>query len=150
MSDIKANFQELITLLEQNKNKKVSTIMPEILTLVTTKQKHKASIRDDNGDVLAIYCYYHKQWELIDECEYGKKKSSSTGLNTMCKEGTSNWTKQQRQAKQQKELLLTQLANGEITHDALTDKLQEIEEARTVIIPREDGLGYATEQEIYE
>jgi hypothetical protein len=146
MSNVKAQYQELVNLLEANKNKKVSTILPQIMELVTTKQKSRTFIKDDEGNILAIYCYYHKRWERLDECEYGKKASSSHGYNTMCKEGTSQWTKQQREAKKAKEQLLTQLANGEITQDELTSLMDEIEEQRTRIIPREDGLGAIDEQ----
>lgn len=139
---VKKAFVELIALLEANENKKVSTLMPQILELASGKSTAKTFYKDDNGNVIAVYCYYHKVWELVSEVEYGAKASTSTGLNTMCKDGVSAWTKQQRQAKVAKEALLEQVASGEVEASELTVKLQEIEEQRQVVIAQESSLGF--------
>lgn len=153
MTTIKKAFVEIATILNENSNKKVSTILPQLLELMTAKSSGgsdigKTFLKDDNGEVFAVYCYYHKQWELISECEYGAKKGTASGLNTMCKEGVSHWTKQQRKAKKAKEALLDSIASGDIEVSDLADKQAEIEEAKVVIVPREDGHGYATADEV--
>lgn len=143
--NVKKAFVELYTILEANQNKKVSTIMAELLEVMTAKSGGGSNgvtfRKDEEGNVTHVFCYYHKKWEAISECEYGAKKNTATGLNTMCKEGVSNWTKQQRAYKVGKEKLLESLASGAITTEDLPTKLEELEEAKDVIVPREDGHG---------
>lgn len=136
MSNIKVSYKELVEFLEANKNKKVSTLMPSILEMVTSKTIAKTFKTNDEGEVTRIFCYYHKEWEDITLVPYGNKKSSSTGYNTMCKEGVSNWSKQQRIAKQATSELLTSLANGDIAIEDLNTHKDAIEQARTTITPR--------------
>lgn len=151
--NVKKAYVEIARILNENSNKKVSSILPELMELMTSKGSGgsdigKTFLKDENGEVFAIYCYYHKKWELISECEYGQKKGTATNLNTMCKEGVSNWTKQQRIAKKAKEQLLAQLASGELSVEDLPNAQAEIEDNRDVIIPREDGHGYDSAEEV--
>ena len=81
-----------------------------------------------------VFCYYHKCWEDIATYTYGPKKSTASGLNTMCKEGVSNWTKQQRVAKQERSELLTKLGSGEVSIEGLPTVEAEIEAKRTSIV----------------
>jgi len=155
MTTIKKAYVEIANLLNDNKNKKVSTILPQLMELMTAKSSGgsdigKTFLKDDNGEVFAVYCYYHKKWELTSECEFGAKKGTASGLNTMCKEGVSRWTKQQRVAKKAKEQLLDSVASGDIEVGDLADKQAEIEEAKSVIIEREDGQGFTSADEAIE
>lgn len=142
MKNVKKVYLPLIELLEANKGKKVSTLLPEIMELVQSKQTAKAFKTDEQGEVTHIFCYYHKKWEPVAECEYGHKKNTATGLNTMCKEGLSNWTKQQREFRKAKEGILDLVTSGELAPQDVEAKLTELEEARNVIHPRKDGIGY--------
>ena len=141
---IKKQYNDIIALLEANKNKKVSTIMPQLLELASSKTNSKTFHKDEDGNTIAIYCYYHKVWELVTEVEYGKKKSTATGLNTMCKDGISHWSKQQRVAKQAKDELLTKVANGELNADDTNDELAIIEENRKLIVAQDERVAYST------
>lgn len=139
MTAIKKQYQELIALLEANKGKKVSTILDDVKALCEAKKggsNGKTFEKDDEGNVTRVYCWYHKEWEDVAEVEYGTKKGTATGLNTMCKQGVSSWTKQQRVAKQAKEAILDMLANGELKHADLQGELDRVEEERQVVIPR--------------
>lgn len=147
MNNIKVNYKELVDFLTLNKNKKVSTLMPNILAMVTSKTTPKTFKCDDKGKVTHIFCYYHKEWEDITLIEYGAKKSSSTGYNTMCKEGVSNWSKQQRKSKQDTANLLDSLANAKIDIKDLQVHKDAIEQARTTIIPRSDNNNANTQDE---
>lgn len=135
MTTIKKDFVSIVEFLEANKSKKVSTILDELKDMCSKKTSDKTFIRDSEGNVVSVYCYYHKQWEDVSEVAYGPKKNTASGLNTMCKQGVSNWTKQQRVAKQRKEALLTKLGTGEITVEQLPAEQELIEEERKVIIP---------------
>lgn len=137
MDNVKKQFVELYELLEANKNKKVNTIMPELVALMSKKTTGvtNAVQRDDEGNVTHIFCYYHKEWEAIDEVEYGKKTNSATGLNTMCKVGTSKWTKQQRVKKQANAELLTKVAKGELKPEDIAGEQARIDEESKIIIP---------------
>lgn len=134
MSNVKKAYEEVIALLEANKNKKVATIMPQILELVTSKTNSKTFKRNDNGEVTHIFCYYHKEWEALATIEYGAKASSSTGFNTMCKEGVSQWSKQQRVAKKSSASLLNSLADGTLALEDLKQHQDDIESLRNIII----------------
>lgn len=128
--------------LEENAKKKVSSISEDLLSMIAKLSVPKSSgagknfIKDAEGNIIAVFCYYHKMWELVEHIPYGKKASNaSTGLNTMCKEGVSNWTKQQKAFKQGESELLTKLAVGEVDISDLATLKQELEDAKTAIVP---------------
>ena len=147
MSTKKA-FIPIVELLEANKNKTVSAVLPQIMELVAAKAggggRSSSNVRlDDKGVVTHVLCYYHKMWEDVSVAEYGKKASSPTGLNNMCKEGVAAWTKQQRDAKKDKDALLTAVGAGEVEPADIQTRMDKIEKARTKILPREDKHGEA-------
>ena len=127
---IKKQFVELVNLLESNKDKKVSTILDEIYSLVESKKKETTYILDQDGNPFAIFCWYHKQWELVNDVEFGSKISNPTGLNNMCKVGTSKWTKAQRDATLANASILTDVASGELEPSKILEKQAEIETSR--------------------
>ena len=139
MSDVKKVFVELFNLLNDNKNKKVSTILAEATVLMSKQTNAVAETTryDEDGNLTHVFCYYHKEWEDIKECEYGLKKNTKSGLNTMCKLGVSSWTKQQRAKKKAESELLTKLSAGEITVEDLPTLQAEILEASKLIVPRQ-------------
>ena len=139
MSNIKKAYAELYSILVENKNKKVSTVLPQLVELMSAKQSQKNFITNDKGEVTHVFCYYHKQWEDVTVAEYGAKKHSASGLNTMCKEGVSAWTKQQRIKKEAKAKLLEDLAGGNIEQSEVSSKLKDIEESAKAIVTRADG-----------
>lgn len=146
MTTVKKHFEELFALLEENQNKKVSTLMPQLIELMSKKSHGGGNgstfVKDDEGNVIAIYCYYHKKWELVSHAEYGAKASNqATGLNTMCKEGVSQWTKAQRVKKLKEQELLTKVASGEILPEDIAVEQARIAEEAKEIIPRADGHG---------
>lgn len=148
---IKKAFQPLIEFLEQNKQKNVNTILEDVKDMCSAKSGGGAVntvLRNDDKEVVAVFCYYHKQWELVDEVEYGKKASSATGLNNMCKEGTSAWTKQQSVAKKANGELLKSVAALETPAEDILDEQAKIEEARKSVAAREDGHGFETADEV--
>ena len=147
--NVKKAYVELARILNENANKKVSTILPELMEIMTSKGSGgsdigKTFLKDEDGNVFAVYCYYHKKWELISECEYGSKKGTATGLNTMCKEGVSNWSKQQRLYKKAKDELLEQVADQKISADELPALLNELEEQRKLIVPHSTGEEFSS------
>ena len=135
MTTIKKDYQAIVTFLEENSTKKVSTILEELKSMCTKKTNDKTFKVDEDGNVTHVFCYYHKVWEEVDTYTYGPKKSTASGLNTMCKEGVSNWTKQQRVAKQSRAELLTKLGSGEMSIEELPQAEEAIEEARQAIVP---------------
>lgn len=145
MAKIKKAFEEIVNFLEENKNSKVSTVLDGVIQLASAKAGGGGGaqnfIKDADGNVTHIFCYYHKKWEPVAEVEFGKKASSPTGYNSMCKEGTSQWTKQQRAAKKANEELLTQVSAGEVLPGDIASVQEGIAEEKAKIVPREDGIG---------
>lgn len=133
---IKKDFQELVTFLETNKNKKVDTILEMVREMCSSKNETNFK-KDELGNVTHVFCYYHKQWEDVSVVEYGTKVSNkSTGLNTMCKIGLNQWSKQQRDYKKSKEQLLDKMSKGELSVDELNEELTKLDAERQVIVPR--------------
>ncbi len=145
MTIVKKQFEELYTLLSDNKNKKVSTMLPQLIELMQKKNNASGQsntfVRNEVGEVTHVFCYYHKKWEDVTVAEYGSKKGSSTGLNTMCKEGVSNWTKQQRVKKQAEAAILTKVMAQEITVDDIPEEQAKLVDASKLIQPRKDEHG---------
>lgn len=134
---IKKDYVELVNFLETNKNKKVETIL-EMVREMCSQKVETTFKKDENGNVTHVYCYYHKIWEDVSQVEYGKKASNkATGLNTMCKVGLNQWSKQQRVAQKEKNELLEKMAKGEVTQEEFTLELDQIELRRNTIIKPE-------------
>jgi len=117
---IKKQFEPIIGFLESNSDKTVQEIMGAVLAMCESTRTNITSVfHPETGEVLAIYCYYHKQWEMVHVFEYGVKKSTSTGLNTMCKEGASHWNKQWKKSKLASDQILVDLLNGSIQQEQI-------------------------------
>lgn len=134
---IKKDYVELVNFLETNKNKKVETILDLVREMCSQKVETTFK-KDESGNVTHVYCYYHKVWEDVSQVEYGKKASNkATGLNTMCKVGLNQWSKQQRVAQKEKNELLEKMAKGEVSQEEFTQELDAIELRRNTIIKPE-------------
>ena len=133
MSFIKKNFEELYTLLNSNQEMKVEDIMQQALSLMVSKQRDKN--HRESLDGLWIFCYYHKEWELVSQVEFGSKASSATGYNSMCKVGVNAWTKQQRDFKTNKANLLEEMIAGKLEASDLSERIEDLEIIKDSIIP---------------
>ena len=151
MTTIKKGFVELHKILVSNKDKKVSTIMDQLIEIMESQQRDRNHFEDEHG--LWVFCYYHKEWELVQQVEYGNKVNTATGLNSMCKVGTNQWTKQQRDFKKSKSELLNQVADGTLAIEDINEEIAKLEEVKNMIIPlsehhHEEALQDLRQQEI--
>ena len=157
MTQVKKAFQPIVDLMEgaiaENPKASIKSILDQVIELTKSNggagREGSATIKDKAGNVVAIHDYYFKRYmPLIGHkaVVFGRKEKSSTGFNTMCKEGVSHWTKQQREAKNAETALLKQVASGEIAPSDIPAKQAEIEEARKAIVPTD--LGFATREEV--
>lgn len=155
MSNVKKAYTEIVALLEANKDKKVSSVLDQVIELASAKTNRAEGstyVKDTQGNVVAILDYYFKRWlPLVGDkaVEFGKKDKTATGFNTMCKEGVSAWTKQQNEAKKALATLLNRVAAGEVKPADIAKEQEAIEATRKAInFPvGEDGktieLGFA-------
>jgi hypothetical protein len=155
MSTIKKAHVEIVELLQANENELVGDILPQIVALASAKTgggggKATSFHKNDDGQVVGIKCYYHGVWMSPEVADFGKKASSATGYNSMCKTGVSAWTKQERDAKAASSALLVDVANGDVEAADLAGVMADIEEARIVRVEREDNYGFATLEELLE
>jgi len=130
---IKKAFLPINAVLLANEDKKVKTIMDELVELMSAKGAGGGATaihRNEAGDVVGIMDYYFKVWLPVDYVEFGAKANSASGLNTMCKLGVSLWTKQQRDFKKGKEELLDRVASGDVLPTEIQEHLDALEEAR--------------------
>ena len=125
MSTIKKAYKEIVDLLENNRDTKVKHIIDQVIALASAKSSRSEGssyIKDAEGTPVAIFDYYFKRhMPLVGDkaVEFGAKAKTATGFNTMCKEGVSHWTKQQKEAKNANTALLSKVASGEIAPDAI-------------------------------
>lgn len=155
MASIKKAYTEIVEVLQENPDSLVRDILPSIIEIASAKAGGGGSSattfhKNEDGVVTAVKCYYHGLWMSPEAVEFGKKASSATGLNSMCKEGVSNWTKQQRTAKAAQSELLVSLAAGDVDQADLAQLMHDIEEAKEATYEREDGYGFATLEECLE
>ncbi len=151
---IKKAYVELIAFLEANKNKKVNTILAEAQAMCESKNSSASDtgttfLKDENDEVVAIFCYYFKKWMPLCDVEFGAKKNTASGYNTMCKEGVSRWTKQQRVAKKANEELLSKVGSGEVAVEDIKEHQEAIEVSRKFIEePSTSTIYYDTSEEV--
>lgn len=147
------NTIDILNFLEENKSKKVSVIFDELSVMINTlsaksNRPGRTFLVGPDNKVYAIYCYYHKQWELLSEVEYGQKVSSSHGYNTMCKAGVRDWTRQQKELKLLGNEVLSKIESGELPIDQVSDykerRTLEIKSINAENMPK----GYSTPEEI--
>ena len=132
MTTIKKGYTEVHAILIANKDKKVSEILESLMPIFTSLQRDKNHQYVD--DRLQIFCYYHKVWEFTDQVEYGSKVSTATGLNSMCKVGTNQWTKQQRDFKADRSNLLMLVANEELAVEDIKEEIEKLDDIRCSIV----------------
>jgi hypothetical protein len=145
---IKKSYIEIVEFLQANQDKKVKTILEEVLRMAESKKQSSTHLMNKDGTVFAIYCYYHKQWEIVADVPYGSKKNTVTGLNTMCKIGVSKWTKKQRDAKTALANLIDDVANGTIDPSDINQHKEDIETNRLMMDTTDMPVGYASEEEV--
>lgn len=143
---VKKAYTEIVALLEANKDKKVSSVLEQVIELASAKGNRAAGntfMKDVKGNTVAIFDYYFKRWmPLVGDkaVEFGTKANTATGFNSMCKEGVSNWTKQQRVAKQAGADLLKRVAAGEVKPADIPAEQEKIEAERQAIVATELGF----------
>jgi hypothetical protein len=139
----KKAFVELVSLLEKHSGKKITKeLLEQIHEMTKQKASSKTFLLDTENKVVAIFCYYHKQWEILDETPYGAKASSTTGYNTMCKKGVSLWTKQNNAVKQVGEAVLNMLESGEIEANEIADTKEKLIAEAKMISNVDMPMGY--------
>lgn len=143
---IKKVYEEIVALLEANQDKKVKSLLDQVYLLCESKKPTTTHLVDKDGKVIAIFCYYHKQWELLSEVEYGSKANSSTGFNTMCKIGTSKWTKAQRDSEKAKAKMLVNVSNGTVNPSDILKLSEDIESQRKVMDATDMPIGHTFEE----
>lgn len=150
---IKKAYRDIVELLENNKTETVANILPQVIELASAKsggsKGAQVYLKDTAGNPAAILCYYFKRWmPLVGDLqvEFGKKASTAHGLNTMCKEGMSNWTRQQNEAKKATMDILNRVRSGELAPEGIEAEEARIEEGRKAIVPTD--LGFETKEDV--
>lgn len=147
---VKKAYVELVEFLNANQDKKVKSILPEIQEMCSAKGAGGSATtfhKNENGEVVAIRCGYYGQWMPTSHVKFGAKAGSASGFNSMCAEGTNNYSKQNREFKAAKEELLQKVADGELAPENIGAELERLEAERKSIIPRKDGIGFETLEE---
>lgn len=159
MSTIKKTFQAVHDVLLANQTSTVADVMDQILPLMSAKSRGAATgtqtrtfLKTAEGEVVAILDYYFKRWmPLVGPLavDFGTKKGSTTGFNSMCKNGLSNWTKQQAEAKKALEQILADVESGELEAADISSRREVIEAERKQIAATDLGFETLDEVKVY-
>lgn len=143
---IKKAYVNIVAFLQENKDKKVSTVLDQVVEMCQAKSAGgvaTASHRDANGNVVAVRCNYFGLWFPTSHVDFGQKQGSATGLNSMCKEGANAFSLAQRTFKKGKEALLDKLSAGELAPADIAGELEKLEAARVRPVPFSiPGMGW--------
>ena len=145
---VKKQFVELYDFLKANESKTVKSLLPQIQKMVESTRVAETVLYNKDKKPVAIFCYYHKQWEVLSEVEYGSKKSTKSGYNTMCKVGVNKWTAQQSTAEKERSALIADIEQGKKKPSDLSKLLAEIEAKRLSIDKDKMPKGYAEKENI--
>jgi hypothetical protein len=150
---IKKAYQEIMSLLAANMDKKVKTIYEQVEALASAKTGGGGTgatsfHKDEDGNIIALFCSYHGLWFRPSEVDFGKKASAASGFNTMCKDGMSKWTKQLSTFKKAKEQLLEDVGNGDVAATDIGTITATLQEAREAVVPMENYPGYASVEDL--
>jgi len=145
---IKKLFSGIVDLLEANKDKKVSSILDQVIALASAKTGGGGGATsfhaNEAGVVVAIRCAYHKLFMDPRVVDFGAKVSAASGYSSMSKDGQSKWNSQYKLAKEAEAGLLTRLTSGEIGVEDIATEQESIAAERAIIVPLEDGYGFET------
>jgi len=152
---VKKVFEGLITLLQENEDKKVKTILPQILELARAKRRSNEGetyIKNADGAVVAILCSYYSKWmpTVGDKAvEFGKRVGTATGLNSMCKDGLNLYAEQKRIAVEATNKLMQDLRSKAVSQDNMDSILSGIEIKKELREPTDKGFADRSELETY-
>lgn len=154
------------SVVELLKNENVDeSIIEKVNALATTAMRSSTadiSAYDADGNLVAIYCSYHKMWEPVtavfttedengneieEEVDLFGKAKTSNGYTRICKEGSKTMNTKARELRKAKDDITSNWLKGEIDEDEAKQALLELDEQDTSHEPRADGLGYATKEE---
>ncbi len=136
---IKKVFQPILDLLSINLEATVADILPTAMELCAVRAKGTKETkvkRDAEGHPTEIFCYYHSEWESLEDVAYGEKKGSNTGLNNMCKLGATQWSRQKRIADKATAAILDDVMEGILVgREAVQERKDEIAAEKEIIVP---------------
>lgn len=152
---IKKVYEAVVQLLEANTTLTVAEVLDEVKALCAAKTGGNSGTggnarthrRDAEGNVTHIQDYYDKLWKDVRVADFGAKKGSPTGLNTMTKESVSNWNAMKKAEAKVADQVLQEVISGELAQDRIEDRKAELLESATVIVAPSDGYGFATLEE---
>ena len=152
MSNIKQQYVSIIEFLQANQDKKVKTILPELIEQCGVQRTRNSDVTLYDGDMLiAVFCGYHKKWELVSEIEYGIKAGTKTGLNSLCKEGNKHQAAQSRKYSEEAAKLADAMMNGELSIEDAKEEKKKLEEAKVAVIEHSSGTTFSfdTKEEVF-
>lgn len=153
---IKKAYEAIVKFMQDNDQKKVSTILPAIIDMCTAKRASSANtyIKDVDGQVVAIFDTFYKKWMALvgDEAvDFGSKAGSPTGFSNTCKEGNNEWTKLNRKRKNALASILDELKSGDLEPAGITDREVQIQkEFDAAIEAATTEKGFDTKEDVLE
>ena len=150
---IRKPYKEVYEKLLDNKNEKVSKVLPEIEILIKSRQvaQIRMHIRDGNKKVVAVHDSYFKRWMPLvgpDAVQFGKRNLSNTGLTPMCLDATREYSRKLAKAKTAATDLLGAVRKGDCLPEDIPDRQSQIEWEKNQRSTTDKG--FKTKEEVIE
>lgn len=149
-------------LLNDNQDSKVGDLMGQLNTLTMTKVRTTSTqmsmfIINAKDETVGINCYYFGRWmPLVGDkaVAFGLKKSTSTGFNTMCVEGSKLWNARNNEAKKAQANLMEVLSDSKLIAE-VSDVPKFVAERNKLIASiksevKSTKLGFETKDELMD
>ena len=147
MSSIKKDFIELVSFLEENKEKKVKSVLPTIIKMVEAKRGRTPSPECWVGDTLVgKFCTYHNKWEPISQFKQDKEGK----YPSVCLFGSRARAKSAAAKKAAEAALLEKVISGEISVEDLPAEKAAIDEQAATVVFDNSAQYFDSENDLRE
>lgn len=147
-------YEELLNIVNTTPDMPASKVLVKLTPYIRKKsgkgsRSGKLAVYDQaTGLPRALFCTYHKKWELVPAAHYTKKSTSPTGYATACAEGTLYRRKQLADHRRSLAHLMNQITDGLITQAELKAANERDNLLLKRIIPRIDQNAYESKADV--
>ncbi len=153
--NIKKVFLPIFAILEGHQEHKVKSIMTELLAEMskasTSPSNGAHCIFGEDGAVLAVKDNYFQRWMPLvgdDAVEFTPRATAISGVNSVCKVGAAQMSRQNTIARKALANLLVDLESGKLAIEDIADAKVDIAYAKDLVTPT--SLGFETKEEVEE
>lgn len=127
-------YEKLVTLLEENQDKMVEAIMPEVYRVTArSSRKQNSVLHDTDGNPVAIRCQFFRKWfplvgtEASERFSFAPRSHRNSGYAAECREAAKEIARQRRQREKRKKELTDKIVAGELNPQEFAQQMKTLE-----------------------